>query len=289
MAKTPRYPNPRPVADESGEASPNVVKLRNVYQRKSGRREGQDIWIVDGARIRRDVFDEFLQGGNDQRYRFVPHNEIWIDGTTSAEEYIYALMHELHERRQMLTLGLSYDHAHRESLMLELQARRKNAIDSDVHELQLPPMPPMDSEGNQEIEDIGDKVRLRDVYRAKLPMRDHLDVWVVDGAIVRRDVYPDFGFSGNGFYFQFIPKNELWIDDQVNCAEMEYQLIHQVRERAAMAKGSNAETAYGSGSALQTEARRRDAALAARKELRQPPVTLGTRDRGTGKSGRKRI
>lgn len=288
MAKEPAYPNLRLAGDESAGASPDRVQLRDMYLRQTGRREGQAIWIVDGARVRRDVFDEFLQGGNDQRYRFVPQNEIWIDGSTSVEEYIYAVMHELHERRQMLTKGISYDRAHQESLMLELQARRRNRIVCDQHELKLPALPPLDSTGNQEIEDIGDKVTLRDVYRAQLPARQGVQLWVVDGAIIRRDIYPDFGFSGNDLYFQFIPHAEIWIDDQVNCAEMEYQIMHQLRERAEMAKGADASTAYQSGMIVQIEARRRDAAAVARKEARQEPVMLGTRERGTGKSGRKR-
>jgi len=148
------YPNPHPIADESAGTSPNKIKLRDVYLRRTGRRAGQDIWIVDGARVRRDIFDEFLQGGNDQRYRFVPRNEIWID-------------------------------------------------------------------------------------------------------------------------------------DQLNCAEMEYQIIHQLRERASMARGADAQMAYGIGSALQIAARRRDAQMVVRKEERLAPVTLGTRDKGTKQSLRQ--
>ena len=276
-----QYPNPHPVADESVGASPNRIKLRDVYLRKTGRRAGQDIWIVDGARVRRDIFDEFLQGGNDQRYRFVPQNEVWIDGSTSVEEYLYAVMHELFERNQMLTKGMTYDRAHREALMLELGARRRSRIASDAHELKLPALPPLDSEGNQEIEDIGDKVSLRDIYRARLPSRPGLQLWVVDGANVRRDIFPDFGFSGNDLYYQFIPSREIWIDDQVNCAEMDYQIIHQLRERAALARGADAGTAYGRGSDMQMAARRQDAEMVSRKEERQAPVTLGTRERGT--------
>ena len=79
-----QYPNPHPVADESVGTGPDKIKLRDVYVRKTGRREKQDIWIVDGFKVRRDIFDEFLQGGNDQRFRFVPQNEIWIDGSTSV-------------------------------------------------------------------------------------------------------------------------------------------------------------------------------------------------------------
>jgi hypothetical protein len=36
--------------------------------RKTGRREKQDIWIVDELIERRDIFDEFLQGANDHAF-----------------------------------------------------------------------------------------------------------------------------------------------------------------------------------------------------------------------------
>ena len=261
------------------------IKLRNVYLRKTGRKENLDIWIVDGATIRRDVFDEFLQGGNDQRYRFTPPGEIWIDGSTSVEEYEYALMHELHERRLMISLGWSYNRAHMASLMLELQARRKNRLAARDHELRLPPMATMDNEGNQEIPDIGTKVQLNAVYRAPLGKRGRLHIWVVDGAVVRREVYPDFGFSGHGLRYCFIPSNEIWIDDMVDCAEMDYQLTHQLHERAAMAHGADYETAYGRGSQAQVALRRRDAAQAQRREEQLAPVEPGTRERGTKPRG----
>jgi hypothetical protein len=69
-----------------------------VYRLSSGSREGQEIWIVDGAAVRKSLYPEFLYGGNSERYLFIPRGEIWIDNAIAAEEFAYTVAHELHER-----------------------------------------------------------------------------------------------------------------------------------------------------------------------------------------------
>lgn len=99
---------------------------------------------------------------------------------------------------------------------------------------------------------------------------------------MRRDIFPDFGFSGNDLAYQFIPENEIWIDNQVNCFELEYQILHQMVMRAALARGADEETAYGKGSEAQLKLRRLDEEQVRRKEAKTPRVEGGTRERGTG-------
>ncbi|MCA1553558.1 MAG: hypothetical protein LC737_04185, partial [Chloroflexi bacterium] len=118
------------------------------------------------------------------------------------------------------------------------------------------------------------------VYRYRLCVRDRLTVWIVDGSHIRRDIFPDFGFSGNDFAYKFIPEKEIWIDSLVDCFELEYQVTHQLTMRAAMARGIKEEDAYGQGSEAQLRQRRLDEQRAHRKEASTPPVEGGTRDRG---------
>src|ERR687886_204566 len=47
------------------------IALQRIYLKKIRRQQKQDIWVVNGSRIRSHIFDEFLEGGNDERYRFV--------------------------------------------------------------------------------------------------------------------------------------------------------------------------------------------------------------------------
>ena len=68
-------------------------QVSGIYRYYVGMKDGFEIWIVDGARIREAVYPEFLYGGNGQRYCFEPEKEIWIDNSISAEEYRYTLAH----------------------------------------------------------------------------------------------------------------------------------------------------------------------------------------------------
>ncbi len=256
------------------------IKLGGVYLAKIGRRQEQDIWIVDGPTVRRDIYDEFLYGGNDQRYRFVPADEVWIDNCIGVEELEYTILHELHERHLMKTQGLSYDKAHNSALMVELRARRKAMALDQLRELNQSFVTPTDLDHVKEIPDIGDKVALREVYRAKLGQRYGNNVWVVDGAHVRRDLFPDFDFAGNDRQYQFIPRNEIWIDAQLGCVELEYQIMHAAHFRAFLALGIDEGTAYGQATDVVTKARRSDLSLDELKEQMTAPVELGSRARG---------
>jgi hypothetical protein len=62
--------------------------------------------------------------------------------------------------------------------------------------------------------------------------------------MVRKNIYPDFGFSGNDISYHFIPKNEIWIDGQVSCDETEYSIANEMNERKFMAAGKSYDDAY---------------------------------------------
>lgn len=96
--------------------------LEGIYRLKVGKRKGLDIWIVDGVKVRRELYTEFIFGGNDQRYKFIPKDEIWIDNSISAEELEFTIIHEIFERNLMIQ-GLTYAKAHELATQEELRAR----------------------------------------------------------------------------------------------------------------------------------------------------------------------
>jgi hypothetical protein len=59
----------------------------DIYRCYNGQRNGFDVWIVDGYKVRQKIYKEFLYGGNGQRYCYVPPKEIWIENAISCEEY----------------------------------------------------------------------------------------------------------------------------------------------------------------------------------------------------------
>ncbi|HNY02592.1 MAG TPA: hypothetical protein PKG48_08395, partial [Bacteroidales bacterium] len=228
------------------------------------------VWIIDGNAVRRDIYNEFLYGGNEQRYPFVPKGEIWIDHAISVEEFELTVEHEMNERHLMAKLGWSYDRAHDSSLALEVKMRRIFAEACQRHESGLKAVSPTDHDGIKEIATLPDSVRLAGIYRVPLGMRDGVAVWVVDGYRVRAEIFPDFGLSGNDLAYRFIPSHEIWIDGQMSCEETGYSIAVEMLERQLMEKGFKWGAAYDSAINENTRQRRmmRDRVLA------MPPVQM---------------
>jgi len=69
------------------------------------------IRLVDGTKIRNTKAVNFVFGGNDKAYNFIPKNQIWIEKAVPANERKFILIHEFSER-DMMKHGMGYDHAH---------------------------------------------------------------------------------------------------------------------------------------------------------------------------------
>ncbi|MFI5144744.1 MAG: hypothetical protein ACHQJ4_04045 [Ignavibacteria bacterium] len=236
--------NKNKIKDLFGTNNRQEEKINGFYRFYAGQRDGFNIWIVDGALIRRTIFNEFIYGGNDERYPFVPDKEIWIDNTISSEEYEMTVAHEINERRLMEKFKMAYFDAHDSSLALELQMRRNFKKICEEHENGLKEVAPIDFDSTQEITDIPETIKLKNIYRIPLGERNGIKIWIVDGYAVRRDIYPDFGFSGNDKAYHFIPDKEIWIDGEVSCEETEYSIALEMKERELIDKGIEYDSAY---------------------------------------------
>jgi hypothetical protein len=108
-----------------------------------------------------------------------------------------------------------------------------------------------------------------------------MSIWIVDGAAVRRDIYPDFGLSDNDLACHFIPANEIWIDGQISCEETEFSIATELFERDLMTKGVSYDNAYEHAITAIGVSRKRAADSARRKPSLLIPKVLD-RDKGTG-------
>ncbi len=256
-------------------------RIGGIYRLHMGMREGLNVWIVDGDEVRRDIYPAFLYGGNPQRYPFIPQKEIWIDNAIAAEEFEYTVAHELLERSLMARQGMSYDDAHNQALELEQVMRHADDSASRAHEQELPRVSPTDCDGIKEIAGLPDSIFLHHIYRVPLGSRSGISVWIVDGAAVRRDIYPDFGLSDNDLACHFIPSKEIWIDGQISCEETEFSIATELYERELMAKGIPYDDAYERAITTIGVSRKRAADSARRKASLLIPKVLD-RDKGTG-------
>lgn len=219
-------------------------KVGGVYRYFWGKNGNYDIWIIDGNSVRQKIYKEFLYGGNEQRYVFNPKGEIWIDNAISCEEFDLTVAHELNERHLMAKFGWTYDAAHDSSLSLEQVIRHKNLEICTTHEASIKKVSVFDSYNKKEIPNLPDSIKLQNIYRVPEGTRDGISIWVVDGYLIRRNFYPDFGFSGNDLTYHFIPPKEIWIDGQVSCEETEYSIALEMKERQLMLEGKSYGEAY---------------------------------------------
>lgn len=219
-------------------------RVGGIYRYFCGVKDNYKIWIVDGNLVRHKIYKEFLYGGNEQRYIFNPKGEIWIDNAISCEEYDLTVAHELNERHLMAKFGWTYEAAHDSSLSLEQVIRHRNLVICSAHEASLKKVSVLDSYNKKEIRGLADSIRLQNIYRIPEGIRDGISIWVVDGYLIRKNFYPDFGFSGNDLAYHFIPDDEIWIDGQVSCEETEYSIALEMRERQLMIEGKSYSDAY---------------------------------------------
>jgi len=222
----------------------NNNEIGGVYRYYVGKTDNHDVWIVDGNQVRLKIYSSFIYGGNDQRYPFNPKGEIWIDNAISCEEYYLTLAHELRERHLMAKFGMTYYAAHDSSLALELTIRHSNEEICRTHEASLKKVSPTDCDNKKEIISLPDSIRLENIYRIPSGEREGIKIWIVDGYMVRKNIYPDFGFSGNDLSYHFIPEKEIWIDGQVSCEETEYSIAAELKQRELMASGKSYGDAY---------------------------------------------
>jgi hypothetical protein len=189
------------------------------------------------------------------------------------------LIHELNERHLMAKFGWTYLKSHDSSLRLEVKTRRLYEAICRTHEASLRKVGVTDYDNIKEIKDIPDSIQLQNIYRLPLGMRNGISIWIVDGYLVRKNIFPDFGFSGNDLSCHFIPPKEIWIDGQISCEETEYSIGIELMERQEMIKGKAYSDAYEDAVTENTRLRDKMALLI----QQHPPLFLPdtiTRDKG---------
>jgi hypothetical protein len=80
------------------------------------------VWLVDGAAVRAQFSDDFVDGGNGRAYRWMPTNEIWLEDDLGDDQDFIEL-HEITEWNWM-GRGEAYSQAHHKASQNEILARR---------------------------------------------------------------------------------------------------------------------------------------------------------------------
>jgi hypothetical protein len=195
--------------------------MKKPYIRKFSKIADFTVWVVDGKYIRENIDEEFSNYGQHYRFKFIPQNEFWIDKQKVPGEEKYYIDSMLVMNR-LMAKGVSHDKAVRRADLVERRERAKEHLIKKGYEAK--------ETREEEIQKI--HKRLLKKYSNK-----KIKVWIVDGEAVRDLFFLDFTEGGHGFVYPFIPKDEVWIDDDVNREEIGFILLHELHERNLMKKG----------------------------------------------------
>ncbi len=189
--------------------------MQKPYIKKYGLVSGFTVYIVDGKYIRTYMDEDFTNFGQHYRFHFIPKNEFWIDkeyGSDCPEIHFY-IDHLLVEHRLMAKKH-PYDVALEKADAKERSERRRSLLAKHLH---------------------GPKKSL--VHRKLIKKYSRgINVWLVRGELVRDLFFIDFTEGGHDLVYPFIPKDEIWLDDDIRPEERKCVLLHELHERNVMSQ-----------------------------------------------------
>ena len=59
-------------------------------------------------------------------------------------------------------------------------------------------------------------------------------VYIVDGDFIRSNINCDYVEGGHGYVYDYVPKDEIWVEDLENRKDMYFNLQHEIYERDLM-------------------------------------------------------
>ena len=211
--------------------------LKPPYLEQEEIRNDFKVWIVDGIYIRTHMDEEFTNFGQHYRFPYIPKNEFWIDKEAQHDEHRFFVDHLLVENRLMAS-GMSYEEAIVKADLAERgERRRAGDLRRATHAGQTLPDPASVHE------------------RLWKKLEDGISVWIVNGRMVRSVYDIDYTEGGHDYVYEFVPQNEVWIDDAVVETERGYVLLHELHERNLMAKGWPYSKAHADSSRIEYRCR----------------------------------
>ena len=209
--------------------------MKKPYIKKFSGISGFKVFIVDGEYIRENMDEEFTNFGQHYLFDFIPKNEFWIDKERVGWEYKYYINSMLTINR-LLAKGMKRDDAIKIADRQEKSEREKSRFIKKRIKLRKYPKKLIDSVHKDLLQKYS---------------TEKVKVWVVSGEVVRSLFFLDFTEGGHSYVYSFIPKDEVWIDDDVEPDELKFVLLHELHERNLMSKRMKYEPAHARSSKIE--------------------------------------
>lgn len=218
---------PKPAAEKT-----RTTRRHPPYEKRLERRGAVTVWLVDGAEVRKNIDIEFSNFGSHHTIEEIPAHEVWIDKETDPDEQRFFIAHALLERR-LLNAGKDQDEVRK---LANHEERRMRVAAGDLRKVMR----------GRAVPDVS-KVK-REIWKV-LP--NGAQVWFVKGRLVRSVYDIEFTEGGHEHVYEYIPRGEVWIDDDIHESERGYVVFHELHERNRMADGMDYDTAHAESSRLE--------------------------------------
>jgi hypothetical protein len=195
------------------------------------------IWIVDGSYVRGHIDEEFTNFGQHFRFPYIPENELWLDQEAEHDEKQFFIDHLLVEHR-LMKAGRPYAEAIVEADRQERKERRRAG---DVRK----------ATGSGGVLPAGESMH-EELWKK---LETSVTVWIVNGRLVRSTFDIDFTEGGHDKVYEFVPSEEVWIDDAIIEQERGYVLLHELHERNRMSTGWPYSKAHAESSRIEYRCR----------------------------------
>lgn len=193
---------------------------KKIYHSLLETLSGYNIWLVDGAYIRKNIDKDFIKFGSNTNKSFIPKKEFWIDIETNPQEHPFFITHLL-TKEKVIRNGQNKERASAIANHAEKRERLKYIRKS------IP------------FHKVNNKKIIEKIHINLLKDYDEIKIWLVDGEIVKKNLLLDYALGGHDLIYDFIPNKEIWIEKTIPVLERKFVILHELHERFLMLQGFN--------------------------------------------------
>jgi hypothetical protein len=226
----------------------HIKRFANVF--------GFKVWIVNGKYIRSNLDEEFTNFGEHYNFKFIPENEFWIDKERSPGEEKYFIESMLVMNR-LMSKGVKDKDAAKVADRIERGERSKSKLMKKEMKIK---------------KHNGNIIKTIHKSLIKKYSTNKLKIWIIRGEVVRDLFFLDFTEGGHDKVYNFIPDNEVWIDDDLGPDERRFVILHEIHERNLMSLRMKYDNAHRSSSEIEYYCRKHPSMTEKyiKKELKKP-------------------
>lgn len=213
----------------------NTGKSKQIKKKFIGKYGKFKMYLVDDETIRNkaEYSEEFSDYGVNigkkglptLNFKFIPEDEIWIAKSLKPSERHFIIENALHYIRgieRKMDPGDAYDSA----LKYEKAQRTKDALSKYHLKLKKEIKYPSHTE-------VPGKVYIKK-YGTIHDEGDDVKIYLIKGEVVRDLYKTDYVEGGHAYVYNWIPKDEIWIESSVKPDEIPVILLHEFLERTLM-------------------------------------------------------